>query len=155
MYWKFWVAKLKREEKTCFLLLTLGNDYRCYYSPGQMLFVLSRPSPEHCKMREREQEREKYTDRQTDCNITGASTVHEPPLYLMGILDRQRQTPLPIFHCSSGNYSGRRIAKSYVNIQHTRQLPTASESHTDLKKYMKDKQGKEGKREGMASEKGG
>lgn len=48
----------------CFPLLTLGNDYRCYYSPGQMLFVRSRPSPEHCKMRQREQEREVH--RQTN-----------------------------------------------------------------------------------------
>ncbi len=56
-------------------------------------------------MREKEQESEKYTDRQTDCNTTGGSTVHEPPLYLMSILDRRSQGPLPIFHCSGGNYS--------------------------------------------------
>lgn len=81
------------------------NDYRCYYSHGQMLFVLSRPSPEHCKTRDREQEREQNTDRQTDCNTSGGRTIHEPPLYLMSFLDRQRRRPLPILHCSGGNYS--------------------------------------------------
>lgn len=96
-----------------------------------MLFVLSRPSPEHCKMREREQGREKYTDRQTDCDTTGGSTVHEPPLYLMSI--RQTETtPYLVLLRWELQCWGRGIAKSNINIRHTQQLPTASISQIDL-----------------------
>lgn len=52
---------------------------------------------------DKESKKEKYTDRQTYWNTTGRSTVHKPTFHLMSILDRQR--PLPIFHCSAGNYT--------------------------------------------------
>lgn len=58
--------------KKWFALLTLGNDYRCYYFLEQMLFVL-RPSPEHCKGKEGKKVGS-ITNRQTDCNTTGGST---------------------------------------------------------------------------------
>lgn len=122
----------------CFPLLTQGNDYRCYYSRRQMLFVLRRPSPEHClslKMKERQQEREKYTVRQTawyhwwKYSTWTFSLSNEHP----------RQTETETAPCLSlliwELYCwGRGIAKSYVNILHSQHLHTASTSQTDLDK---------------------